>query len=297
MGQLQNKEMNVAKPTPVLWPDGPMEFGARTYVMGIINCTPDSFFDGGKNYSMKDAMSAAEAMVADGVDILDVGGESSRPGARQISAEEEILRTAPLIKELRRAFPNVRISIDTFKAKVASAALEAGAGMINDISALRMDIGLARVAALSGAPICMMHMQGTPADMQKNPSYPAGVCEEINEFFAERIRDAVKAGIKETQIILDPGIGFGKTADHNLEILNRLGEFKVHGLALLVGASRKSFIGKTLGLEPEERLEGSLASAVIAVTRGADIVRVHDVRDTIRAVRLADAATRQGKQQ
>ncbi|MFA6447861.1 MAG: dihydropteroate synthase [bacterium] len=281
-----------AAPPPAIWPEGPMEFGLRTYVMGIINCTPDSFFDGGKNYSLSAAIAAASAMIEDGADILDVGGESSRPGARRISEEEEILRTIPLIKEIRISFPKARISIDTYKSKVAAAALEAGADMINDISALRLDPDLARVVSISGAPYCLMHMLGTPADMQNNPSYPVGVCEEINRFFEERIDAAAKAGIKETQIILDPGIGFGKTVEHNLEILNNISGFKRHGRPILIGASRKMFIGKTLGLAPQDRLEGSLAAAVLAVARGADIIRAHDVRETARSVRFADAAVR-----
>jgi dihydropteroate synthase len=281
-----------AVPAPLLWPDGQMEFGGRTYVMGIINRTPDSFYDGGRNEGMKAALAAAERMISGGADIIDVGGESTRPGAARVSAADEIARTVPFIRELRRAFPNARISIDTYKAAVASAAIEAGAGMINDISALRFDPDMARVAAESGAPVCLMHIQGTPADMQNNPSYPEGVVAGINEFFSERIRAAAAAGIREAQIVLDPGIGFGKTVGHNLDILNRLGEFRAHGRPLLVGASRKSFIGKTLDLDPDDRLEGSIAAAVIAVARGADIVRVHDVRETARAMRIADAITR-----
>ncbi len=277
-------------PQPVQWPDGPMFFGEKTIVMGIINSTPDSFYDGGRNDSIEKAIVAVKEMVDAGADIIDVGGESSRPGAQQIPADEEIGRTTPLIRELRRAFPALRISIDTYKWRVAAAAIEAGAGMLNDISALRLEPELARVAADTRVPICLMHMQGTPADMQAAPHYPLDVCYEINSFFSERIRAAAETGVEETQIILDPGIGFGKTVRHNLDILNRLGEFRCHGRPLLVGASRKSFIGKTLGLDPEERLEGSLAAAVVAVSRGADIVRVHDVRETVRAARLADAA-------
>jgi dihydropteroate synthase len=186
----------------------------------------------------------------------------------------------------------LRISIDTYRAKTAEAALSAGAGMINDISAMRIDPDIARVAAESGAPFCLMHMRGEPRNMQQNPSYPGDVCFEINSFFTERIRVAEEAGVKESQIIIDPGIGFGKTAEHNLEILNRLDEFRPHGRPILIGASRKSFIGAALDLPVEERLEGSLAAAALSVARGADIVRVHDVRATVRAVRLADAVVR-----
>lgn len=279
-------------PGPMQWPDGPMSFGAKTYVMGIINCTPDSFFDGGRNLALDDAVESARAMIEAGADILDVGGESTRPGAAPVSVDEEIRRTAPVIKALCGEFPGVRVSIDTYKAAVAEAALDAGASMINDISALRLDTALAEVAAAAGVPICLMHMQGTPDNMQKNPSYPDDVCYEINVFFRERIAAAVEAGIKETQISLDPGIGFGKTVEHNLEILGRLAEFKSHGRPLLVGASRKSFIGAALDAEPGERLEGSLAAAVLAAAAGADFIRAHDVVETVRAVRLADAVTR-----
>jgi dihydropteroate synthase len=277
---------------PVEWPGGPMEFGVRTFVMGILNCTPDSFYDGGRHFRIGDAAAAARAMVEAGADVIDVGGESSRPGSARISAEEEISRAVPVIKEIRKLFPEIRISIDTYKSGVAAAAIEAGAGMINDISALRMDPVLARVAAESGAAVCLMHMLGTPETMQNNPAYAGGAVEEINAFFSERIGAAGEAGIGESQIVLDPGIGFGKTAEHNLDILNRLGEFRLHGRPLLIGASRKSFIGSTLGLDPGERLEGSLAAAVVSVVRGADILRVHDVAETVRAVRLADAIVR-----
>ncbi len=279
-------------PEPIDWPDGPMTFGSKTYVMGIINCTPDSFYDGGRNLAFDDALTSARDMIEAGADILDIGGESTKPGAEPVPVDEEIKRTVPLIKALHSEYPGIRISIDTYKAKVARAALEAGAAMINDISALGLDAALASVAADSGVPLCLMHMQGTPADMQKNPSYPGDVCYEINVFFRRRIAAAVEAGIKETQIVIDPGIGFGKTLEHNLEILSRLSEFKSHGRPLLVGASRKSFIGATLDLEPGQRLEGSLAAAVLAVVGGTDIIRVHDVRETVRAVRLADAVIR-----
>lgn len=280
---------NAAAPPPILWPDGSMLFGERTYVMGIINATPDSFYDGGRNFLIGDAVAAAAKMAAAGADIIDVGGESSRPGSKRISAEEEIERAVPVIKEIKNSFPSLRVSIDTYKAKVAAAAIEAGAGMINDISALRMDPDLARVAAAAGVPVCLMHMRGTPETMQIDPDYPDGVCEEIHKFFEERIAAAVGAGVKQSQIVLDPGIGFGKTVEHNLEILNRLECFRRLGRPLLIGASRKSFIGKILDLAPAERLEGSLAAAAVAAAKGADIVRVHDVAETVRAVRIADA--------
>lgn len=286
------RNMSGAALDAVMWPDGPMNFGAKTYVMGIINCTPDSFYDGGNNFDMSSALDTARQMILDGVDILDVGGESTRPGAEEVTADEEIRRTAPVIREIRKEFPEIRISIDTTKSSVAVAAIESGAGLINDISGLRFDPEMAKVAAASNVPVCIMHMQGTPGDMQKNPEYPGDVCYEINKFFRERIDYTLSTGIKESQIILDPGIGFGKTVEHNLEILSRLSEFRSHGLPLLVGASRKSFIGKTLSLDPEDRLEGSLSAAVISIYGGADILRVHDVKETVRAASLADAVVR-----
>lgn len=287
-----DKETGNNSPSPLIWPDGPMEFGRKTYVMGIINRTPDSFYDGGMNEDMETAINCAAYMISAGADIIDVGGESTRPGAARVPLEMEKERTVPFIRELLKSIPGMRISIDTYKASVAAAALEAGAAMINDISSFRFDPDMAKVAADSGVPVCLMHMRGTPTDMQTDPSYPEGVIDAINDFFRERIEAATSAGVKESQLVLDPGIGFGKTVEHNLEILDRLAEFRVHGLPLLVGASRKTFIGKTLGLDPGRRLEGSLAAAVIAAVRGADIVRVHDTEETVRAVRLTDAATR-----
>lgn len=286
------RNMSGAAVESVMWPDGPMIFGTKTYIMGIINCTPDSFYDGGDNFDMRAAVNSAAAMIQDGVDILDIGGESTRPGAEEVTAEEEIRRTAPVIREIKKQFPHVRISIDTMKASVAAAALEAGAGLINDVSGLRFDPEIMSLAASCNAPVCVMHMRGNPGTMQQNPEYPGDVCYEINRFFRQRIDAAVDKGIKESQIILDPGIGFGKTVEHNLEILSRLSEFRSHGLPLLIGASRKSFIGKTLSLDAEDRLEGSLSAAVISIYGGADILRVHDVKETVRAAALADAVVR-----
>ena len=281
-----------AAPAPLRWPDGPMPFGKKTYIMGIINCTPDSFYDGGRNLALKSALASARYMIESGADIIDVGGESTRPGAEPVPAHEEINRTIPFIRELKSEFPDVRISIDTVKAAVASRAFEAGAAMLNDISGLLADPEMKKVAAESGAPVCIMHIRGTPKNMQNNPTYPGDVCYEINSFFRERIAAALEAGVSRSQIVLDPGIGFGKTVEHNLEILSRLREFRAHGLPLLVGASRKSFIGKALSLQPHDRLEGSLAAAVLAVSGGADILRVHDVLETTRAAGLADAVVR-----
>ncbi|MEW5944804.1 MAG: dihydropteroate synthase [bacterium] len=280
-------------PPPVECARGRLVFGSKTYVMGIINVTPDSFYDGGKHFEIEKALNTAVEMHEAGVDIIDVGGESSRPGAAPASEEEELRRTVPVIKGIRgsRARGAI-ISIDTRKAVVAEKALEAGADIINDVSALRHDAGMAKVAAESGAPVCLMHMLGTPADMQNDPRYVTDVVFEIVSFLAERVEYAVSRGVRRERIIIDPGIGFGKTVEHNLEILNRLREFRVLGHPVLVGASRKSFIGKVSGLEAGERLEGSLAAAVAAAARGADVVRVHDFAETLRAVRVADAVFR-----
>lgn len=286
------RNMNSAAPEPIMWPDGPMQFGNKTYIMGIINCTPDSFYDGGNNFDLSEAIETAKGMILNGVDIIDIGGESTRPGSETVMVDEELRRTVPLIKTLKKEFPEIRISIDTMKSAVASAALNAGAGLINDVSGLLFDKDMAKVSADTNVPVCIMHMQGTPGTMQQNPKYPGDVCYEINRFFRERIEFAISSGIKESQIILDPGIGFGKTVEHNLEILSRLSEFRSHGLPLLIGASRKSFIGKTLSVDPEDRLEGSLAAAVISVYGGADILRVHDVKQTVRAIALTDAVVR-----
>lgn len=294
-GELKTALMNVEgtkPPPPVVCARGALEFGAKTFVMGILNATPDSFYDGGRNFAFDAALAAARDMIAAGVDIIDVGGESTRPGAEPVSEEEELRRTTPLIKEIRAENSGVLISIDTYKSRVAEAALAAGADIVNDISALRFDPRMARLAADTGAPVCLMHMLGTPRDMQKDPRYERDAVFEIIDFLAERIDGAVDNGVAEEKIIIDPGIGFGKKLKHNLSILKRLGEFRTLGRPILLGASRKSFIGMALGLEPPDRLEASLAAAVLGATAGADIVRVHDYRETLRAVRLADAVNR-----
>ncbi|MFH1539049.1 MAG: dihydropteroate synthase [bacterium] len=271
---------------------GELKFGGKTFVMGIINATPDSFFDGGRNFDVDTAVKTAIDMAEAGVDIIDVGGESTRPGSEPVPEEEEARRVIPLIREIRAALKNIFISIDTSKASIAEKALEAGADIVNDISALRFDGRTAAVAAEHEAPVCLMHMLGTPREMQKAPRYETDVVFEIIDFLAERIDYAVSKGIDENGIIIDPGIGFGKTLEHNLAILNRLIEFKALGRPILVGTSRKSFIGKVLDAEPPERLEGTLASVALAAAGGADIVRVHDYREALRAARLADSILR-----
>ena len=279
-------------PPPLVCGRGKLEFGEKTYIMGILNITPDSFYDGGKNFNLGAALREAEAMINAGVDIIDIGGESTRPSAETVSLDEELRRVIPVIENIRRKNQKVLISIDTCKSAVAEKALDSGADIVNDISALRFDNKMASLIAGRKVPVCLMHMQGTPRDMQRDPHYERDVCFEIIDFLAERVEYAASEGIPEGNIVIDPGIGFGKTVEHNLIILNWLNEFRVLGRPILIGSSRKSFIGKVLDLEPTERLEGSLSSAVVAAARGADIVRVHDYAETIRGLRLADAIIR-----
>jgi len=259
--------------------------------MGILNVTPDSFSDGGLYASVESAVEHAERMVSEGADIIDVGGESTRPGAESVPAEDEIRRILPVIEKLTK-ITKIPISIDTYKSSVARRALEAGACIINDISALRGDPDMAYVAAEAGVSVALMHMKGTPKDMQVNPHYDDPI-NEITSFFRERIQAAVDAGISPDQIIIDPGIGFGKTAEHNLEIIRRLREFKSLGKPILIGTSRKSFIGKVLDLPVDDRLEGTAATVAVSICNGADIVRVHDVKEMLRVARMTDAIMRE----
>ena len=249
----------------------------RVLVMGVLNVTPDSFFDGGQHMTTKAAVNHALEMVRDGADIVDVGGESSRPGAAPVPAEVELSRVVPVITGIRES-SDVLISVDTTKSRVARAALAAGADIVNDISALRFDPEMGPLIAEAGAGVVLMHMQGTPRTMQENPTYSDPV-EEIKEFFSARMEAAVRAGIPEERIILDPGIGFGKRLEHNLAILRRIGSFLELGAPVLIGLSRKSFLGELLGLPPAERLVGTVAANAVAVRNGADIIRVHDVKE------------------
>ncbi|HET9916533.1 MAG TPA: dihydropteroate synthase [Candidatus Binatia bacterium] len=266
---------------------GRIDFARRTAVMAVINVTPDSFFDGGRHFDAGRAVAAGLAMAEAGADVIDIGGESTRPGAEPVSQADELARVIPVIQGLRLqcALP---ISIDSYKARVARAALDAGADIVNDISALGFDPGMAPLIANEKVPVVLMHMRGTPRTMQADPHY-VDVVREVRDFLAERLYDAMDAGIDAGSIVLDPGIGFGKTVEHNLQLLRALSVLSALGQPLLVGVSRKTFIGKILGLEPEQRLEGSLAAAVAAVLAGANIIRVHDVAETCRAVRIADA--------
>lgn len=265
-------------------------FGKRTYIMGVLNVTPDSFSDGGKYLGRDAAVLQAEKMAKEGADIVDIGGESTRPGARAVAVDEEIRRVIPVIRELSKN-KGLVISIDTRKAVVARAALEAGAQMVNDISGLRHDKGMAGVVANYKVPVCVMHTQGSPRTMQKKPSY-SDLMGEITGDLGKSIAIAIDAGILHEKIIIDPGIGFGKTVAHNLEILERLREFRVLGCPILVGPSRKALIGKVLGLPVEERMEGTAALVAAAIANGADLVRVHDVKEMLRVARMADAIFR-----
>ncbi len=261
--------------------------GERTLVMGILNVTPDSFSDGGQFYDRSVAVEHGLRMAADGADILDIGGESTRPGAELISAEEELERVIPVIEDLRRS-TDVPVSIDTSKSEVARRALDAGADMLNDVSALRIDPSLARLAADRQVPICLMHMLGMPKTMQVSPEY-ADLMGEIASFLRVQAEVAMGAGVAPADILLDPGIGFGKTVAHNLEILRRLVELRSLGYPILIGPSRKSFIGRILDVPEGERLEGTAAAVALSIANGAGVVRVHDVKEMVRVARMADA--------
>ena len=250
----------------------------KPMIMGVLNITPDSFSDGGQHFDMADAITNAKLMIAQGADIIDVGGESTRPGAQAVSTSDEIDRVIPVIEALHHA-SDIPISIDTSKPEVMKQAVKAGASMINDVCALSAD-GALEMAATLNVNVCLMHMQGSPRTMQKDPTY-VDVVDDIKEFFSKRIEACVAAGIAEDKVILDPGFGFGKTLNHNLEILKRFREFKSFGLPVLAGLSRKSMIGTLLNdRNIDGRLVGSVTGAIIAVQNGADIVRVHDVLET-----------------
>jgi dihydropteroate synthase len=266
---------------------GAIDMSGRTALMGVLNVTPDSFSDGGRYFEIDKAVARGMELVEEGADIVDVGGESTRPGARAVTLAEELDRVIPVIRELRRA-TSVPISIDTYKAEVARAALAAGADMINDVSALGFDPAMSALAAGEEVPVVLMHMQGVPRTMQDNPYY-VDVLGEVKSYLKGRMEAAIRAGIKSDHIIVDPGIGFGKTLAHNLALLRGLPRIVELDAPVLVGLSRKTFIGKILGVEPEGRLVGSLAAAVAAVLGGANILRVHDVKESREALRVADA--------
>ena len=266
----------------------------RTLIMGILNVTPDSFSDGGRFYSVEKAVEHAVQMMHDGADIIDIGGESTRPGSLSVSVDEEINRVAPVLEELVDKV-GAPISIDTYKSEIARMALDLGISMVNDVTALQGDKKMVNVVAEYDVPVCLMHMKGNPRDMQLDPRYD-NVVEEIKGFLRERAEYALFNDVKKENIIVDPGLGFGKRTgrgvEDNITILRNLSEFKELGYPVLVGASRKTFIGNVCGKDAQlpvsDRLEGSLAAAAVAVINGADIVRVHDVKETRRCVDLVD---------
>lgn len=265
----------------------------KTYIMGILNVTPDSFYDGGKFFGTEAAIQRAKSIINDGADIIDIGGESTRPGAIKISAEEEKKRIIPVIEKIRKENTDIIISADTYKSEVAKDAIKAGADIINDISGGMFDPDILKIVAENDIYYVIMHIKGTPDTMQNNPAYSEkGVVNDIIEYFSERIKIAESNGIKRDKIILDPGIGFGKTLRHNIEILRDLDKFKQFNLPILIGTSRKSMIGNILNKKPEERLYGTLATVAFSIIKGADIVRVHDVAETKDVVAILDAIVR-----
>ncbi len=281
------------------------DWGSRTYVMGILNVTPDSFSGDGiisKGETVQAALSQADEFLASGADLLDVGGESTRPGSAAVSANEELERVIPVIHALHKTFPDALISIDTYKAQVAEEAIKAGAQIVNDVWGLRADSELARVAAKYKAPVILMHNRSNPASVDVREklgnayigSEYQNLIEDVKRELLESVALAKNAGVDESRIVLDPGIGFGKTREHNLELINRLGEIRSLGYPILLGTSRKSFIGFTLDLPPDQRVEGTAATVSVGITRGADIIRVHDVKEMARVAKMADALVRHG---
>ena len=255
-------------------------------LMGIVNVTPDSFSDGGLFLDPERAIAHGRRLVAEGADLVDVGGESTRPGAAAVSVEVELERTVPVVSELARA--GAEVSIDTSKSEVARAALDAGASIVNDVTALRGDPELAAACAERGCGLVLMHMQGSPRTMQDNPTY-ADVVDDVKAFLAERVALAIDTGVDADRVWIDPGIGFGKTVEHNLKLLRRLGELGDLGQTIVIGTSRKSFLGRLTGREVADRIGGSIASNVLALANGADVFRVHDVAQTRAALLAAQA--------
>jgi dihydropteroate synthase len=268
-----------------------LDLGTRTHVMGVLNVTPDSFSDGGLFAGQDAAVSHARSMASQGADIIDIGGESTRPGAEPLTDEEELRRILPVIERIAAEL-RIPLSVDTYKARVARKALAAGASIVNDISGLRFSPDMAQVVADHGAAVVLMHIKGTPRDMQVNPVY-GDVVGEIMDYLEESASIALKAGVGRERILVDPGIGFGKTVQHNLEIIDRLDEFRTLGFPIVLGTSRKRFIGTVLNIpEPRDRVEGTAATVALAIQRGAHIVRVHDVEYMMKIARMTDAIVR-----
>ncbi|MGB5223887.1 MAG: dihydropteroate synthase [Arenicellales bacterium] len=265
----------------------------RTAIMGILNATPDSFSDGGLFISVSKAVDHVARMIDEGADIIDIGGESTRPGASPVSVEEEMERVIPIIEAVSQRF-GVIISIDTSKATVMQAAVNAGAGMINDVRALKEEDAL-QSAVKMAVPVCLMHMQGQPQSMQDKPVY-ADVTTDVREFLSARVDQCLEAGMDLNNIILDPGFGFGKTTEQNFQLLNELERIRSNDLPVLAGLSRKSMIGQTLNLGVNERVSASIALALLAVLNGANILRLHDVKETCQAVRMIEAVVKEKKE-
>ncbi len=289
------KPLNIANHT--------FEWGTRTYVMGILNVTPDSFSGDGllaRGDALRLSLEQAAHFLEAGADILDVGGESTRPGSQPVSAAEEIERVVPVIRQIAHHFPQALISIDTYKASVAQAAFDAGAHLLNDVWGLRADPDLAGVAARYQAPVILMHNRSNSANVEVRERLGAtylgaeyaDLLGEVKQELLQSVELARRAGVDESRIILDPGIGFGKSVAHNLELINRLDEIRALGFPVLLGPSRKSFIGFTLDLPPDQRLEGTAAAVAVGIVRGADIIRVHDVLQMVRVARMTDAIVR-----
>ena len=280
-----------------------LQWGTRTYVMGILNVTPDSFSgDGLMSHGdrIEQALRQAEHFLKHGADILDIGGESTRPGSRPVTADEELERVIPVIRAIHKDFPEALLSMDTYKARVAEAGFQAGAHLLNDVWALRAVQVLASVAAAFHAPVILMHNRSNPASVEVRAqlgnayigSEYQDLVEEVKRELLSSVELAVKAGVEETHIVLDPGIGFGKTREQNLELINRLDEVRALGYPVLLGPSRKSFIGFTLDLPADQRIEGTAATVAVGIARGADIIRVHDVKEMARVAKMTDAIVR-----
>jgi dihydropteroate synthase len=270
------------------WRNFCLDFSKKTYIMGILNVTPDSFSDGGLYFDKSTAVMRAFQMAEEGADIIDIGGESTRPGSEPVAIEEELRRTIPVIEFLSKE-TKIPLCIDTYKSEVAKRALDAGASMVNDISGLRFDPKMPAVVSEYKVPVVIMHIRGNPRDMQQNPVYEA-LIPEIMDYLRIGIIIARQTGISEDMIVIDPGIGFGKTFDHNLQIIHNLQEFTLLRKPILIGPSRKAFIGKILGDVPvTERLEGTAAAVAISIMNGANIIRAHDVKEMVKVAKVADA--------
>jgi dihydropteroate synthase len=270
------------------WRNYCFDFSKKTYIMGVLNVTPDSFSDGGLYLNIPTAIEKAHRIAEEGADIIDIGGESTRPGSEQITTEEELKRIIPVIGALTGEI-KIPISIDTYKSEIARRALDAGASIVNDISGLRFDPKMPEVVSQNNVPIVIMHIKGTPRNMQQNPQYEA-LIPEIMDYLRTGITIARKAGIPDDKIVIDPGIGFGKTYEDNLKIIHDLHEFTFFRKPILIGPSRKTFIGKILGDVPvTDRLEGTAAAVSVSIMNGANIIRVHDVKEMVKVAKVVDA--------